>query len=61
MGVLMASVAVYLMPILCIVFIMKSVELAKQIKRGNENTANLTVWVTVSFTLIMYSLVWISF
>ena len=57
----MAFVAVYLMPILCIVFIMKSVELAKQIKRGNENTANITVWVTVSFTLIVYSFVWISF
>jgi len=57
----MAFVAVYLMPILCIVFIMKSVELAKQIKRGIENTANITVWVTVSFTLIVYSFVWISF
>ena len=61
MGSLMAFVAIYLMPILCIVFIMKSIELAKQIKRGNENTANITIWITVSFTLIVYSFVWISF
>ncbi|MFD1739427.1 hypothetical protein ACFSCX_23380 [Bacillus salitolerans] len=59
MGSLMAFVGVYLMPILCIIFIVKGVELAKQIKRDNENTANLTAWVAISFTLIVYSFVWL--
>lgn len=59
MGSIMVFVGVYLMPILCIIFIVKGVELAKQIKRGNENTANLTVWVSITFTLIVYSFVWL--
>lgn len=60
MGTIMAFIAIYLMPILCIVFINKSVELVKQIKRGDEQTANLTAWVAITFTLIVYTLVWIS-
>ncbi|CAH0294745.1 hypothetical protein CW306_26985 [Bacillus sp. BA3] len=61
MELLMLFIAIYLTPILCIVFIVASVGLAKKIKRDKEDTAIHTFWVTISFTLIVYSLVWSGF
>lgn len=54
---IMQWVAVYLTPILSIVFVLNSVGLALKIKKGDENIAGNTAWVTITFTLIMYSLV----
>ncbi|MBM7569943.1 hypothetical protein [Aquibacillus albus] len=45
------------MPILCIVLVLNSVGLALKIKDGDENIAGNTAWITITFTLIMYSLV----
>ncbi|MBM7691600.1 hypothetical protein JOC77_001007 [Peribacillus deserti] len=54
---IMQWVALNIMPFLCITFILNCVSLAKKIKKGDENTAKNTIWVTITFTLIMYSLI----
>lgn len=54
---IMQWVALYFMPFLCIAFVLSSVNLAKKIKNGDEDTGSNTAWVTATFTLIMYSLV----
>jgi len=47
--------AYYFTPVFCIVFVLNCVSLAKKIKR-EENTAKNTVWITISFILIVYSI-----
>ncbi|MCL7749584.1 hypothetical protein [Halalkalibacter alkaliphilus] len=54
---IMQWIALYFMPFLCIAFVLSSVNLAKKIKNGDEDTGSNTAWVTVTFTLIIYSLV----
>ncbi|RSL29304.1 hypothetical protein D7Z54_32030 [Salibacterium salarium] len=54
---IMQWVALYFMPFLCVAFVVSSVNLAKKIKNGEEDTGGNTAWVAVTFTLIMYSLV----
>ncbi|HAF0292652.1 MULTISPECIES: hypothetical protein [unclassified Bacillus (in: firmicutes)] len=60
MGPIMDFISIYLLPVVSIIFIVKGVELAKQIK-GNEDTEENTVWVAISFTIIIYCFVWLSF
>jgi hypothetical protein len=50
-------IGIYLLPLICILFVVKSVDLAKQIKKGDLNTANNTAWVAITFTIIVYTLV----
>jgi len=52
---IMEWMAYYLMPIFCIVFVLNCVSLAKKIKMG-ENTSKNTVWITITFILIIYSI-----
>ncbi|MDQ0159828.1 hypothetical protein J2S77_001814 [Alkalibacillus salilacus] len=54
---ILQMIAVFLMPILCIVFVLNTVSLALKIKKGKENIAGNTTCITITFTLIMYSLV----
>ncbi|MFD2444111.1 hypothetical protein ACFSO7_08965 [Bacillus sp. CGMCC 1.16607] len=50
-------IGIYLLPLICIIFVVKSVDLAKQIKNGDTNTENNTTWVAITFTIIVYTLV----
>ena len=43
------------MPILCIIFCLNLVTIIKKVK-NNENTKKNTIWLTISFTLIMWSI-----
>ncbi len=43
----------FLMPILCIIFCLNLVTIMKKVK-NEEKTAVNTVWLTISFTLIMW-------
>ncbi|UYZ21170.1 hypothetical protein [Mesobacillus jeotgali] len=52
---MMEWVAFNLMPIICIVFVLNCVSIAKKIRTG-ENTAKNTVWITITFILIIYSI-----
>ncbi|MFC7063441.1 hypothetical protein [Halobacillus seohaensis] len=61
MASVMGMIAIYLTPFLCIGFVFNSIKLAKQIKQGEENITKSSVWVTITFTLIVYSLVWSGF
>lgn len=51
---LLLFVSVYLTPFLCVALVIKSVKLAKQIKKGDDHTEANTAWVAVLFTLIVY-------
>lgn len=52
---IMEWVAFNLMPFICIIFVLNCVSLAKKIKIG-ANTAKNTVWIIISFVLIIYSI-----
>jgi hypothetical protein len=54
---IIAFIGVYLMPLICILFVVKSVDLVKQIKNGDSDTAKNTAWVAITFTIIIYTLV----
>ncbi|MCA1026875.1 hypothetical protein MKX83_21345 [Cytobacillus sp. FSL M8-0252] len=45
----------YLMPVLCIVFCLNLVSLLKKIRDEKETEKN-TFWLTVSFSLIIYTI-----
>ncbi|ASV68199.1 MULTISPECIES: hypothetical protein [Cytobacillus] len=45
----------YLMPVLCIVFCLNLVSLLKKIRDEKETEKN-TFWLTVSFSLIVYTI-----
>ena len=45
----------YLMPVLCIVFCLNLVSLLKKI-RDEKETGKNTFWLTVSFSLIIYTI-----
>ena len=45
----------FLMPILCIIFCLNLVTIMKKVK-NEEKTAVNTVWLTISFTLIMWGI-----
>ncbi|QVY60472.1 hypothetical protein [Cytobacillus gottheilii] len=45
----------FFMPVLCIMFCLNLVSILKKVK-NDENTAKNTVWLTISFTLIMWSI-----
>ena len=51
----MEWVAFNLIPFICIIFVLNCVSLAKKIKNG-ENTAKNTVGITITFILIIYSI-----
>ncbi len=53
-------IGVYLTPILSIIFCLNLVTIMKKIKR-DEKTAINTFWLTLSFTLIAWTLVMITF
>jgi ABC-type enterochelin transport system permease subunit len=53
--------ALYINPILCILFTFKFVQLLKQIKRGEDNTQLNTFWVGIIFALIVSSITWTMF
>ncbi len=44
-----------LMPILCVIFCLNLVSILKKVKREEKTTVN-TFWLTISFTLIMWSI-----
>ncbi len=48
-----------LMPILCVIFCLNLVSILKKIKNEEKTTVN-TVWLTISFTLIMWSIAMIA-
>lgn len=48
-------IGIYLMPILCIIFCLNLVSILKKVKQEEKTTAN-TFWITISFTLIMWSI-----
>jgi hypothetical protein len=48
-------IGVLLMPILCVIFCLNLVSILKKVKLEEKTTVN-TVWLTVSFTLIMWSI-----
>lgn len=45
----------FLIPILCIIFCLNLVSILKKVKNEEKNTVN-TVWLTISFTLIMWTI-----
>ena len=51
-------IEVYLMPILCVIFCLNLVSILKKIKHEEKTTVN-TFWLTISFTLILWSIVMI--
>lgn len=48
-------ISVYVMPILAIIFCLSLVEIIKKVKKDQPTTAN-TVWLTISFVLIVWSI-----
>ncbi|MEK4924400.1 hypothetical protein MKX78_21180 [Cytobacillus sp. FSL R5-0569] len=48
-------IGIYLMPVLCIVFCLNLVSLLKKIRDEKETEKN-TFWLTVSFSLIIYTI-----
>ena len=49
------NIGLFLMPILCIIFCLNLVSILKKVKNKEETTVN-TVLLTISFTLIMWSI-----
>lgn len=49
------SINIYLVPILAIVFCLNLVEVIKKVKVG-ESTSKNTFWLTLSFTIIVWSI-----
>jgi len=45
----------FLMPILCVIFCLNLVSILKKVKHEEKTTVN-TFWLTISFTLIMWSI-----
>lgn len=48
-----------LMPVLCVIFCLNLVSILKKVKHEGKTTVN-TVWLTISFTLIMWSIAMIA-
>lgn len=48
-------IALLFMPVLCVIFCLNLVAILKKIK-SDEKTAVNTTWLTLSFTLIMWSI-----
>lgn len=55
MFVAFLNIGWFLMPILCIIFCLNLVAILKKVKKEEKTTVN-TVWLTISFTLIMWSI-----
>ncbi|MEK3954753.1 hypothetical protein [Psychrobacillus sp. FSL K6-1464] len=53
-----AYIGLFLMPILCIIFCLNLVSILKKVKHEEKTTVH-TVWLTISFTLIMWSIAWL--
>ncbi|RCW63362.1 hypothetical protein DFR57_11829 [Saliterribacillus persicus] len=49
------NIGFFFMPILCIIFCLNLISILKKVKK-DEDTAVNTFWLTVSFTLIMWSI-----
>ena len=49
------NIGVFLMPVLCFIFCLNLVSLLKKIKKDEDTSVN-TIWLTISFTIIMRSL-----
>ncbi|UGB28748.1 hypothetical protein [Metabacillus sp. B2-18] len=45
----------FLMPLFCIIFCLNLVTILKKVKNEEKTTVN-TVWLTISFSLIMWSI-----
>ena len=54
-----AFIGLFLMPIMCIIFCLNLVSILKKVKHEEKTTVN-TVWLTISFTLIMWSIAWLA-
>lgn len=54
-----AFIGLLLMPILCVIFCLNLVSILKKVKHEEKTTVN-TVWLTISFTLIMWSIAWLA-
>lgn len=54
-----AFIGLLLMPILCVIFCLNLVSILKMVKHEEKTTVN-TVWLTISFTLIMWSIAWLA-
>lgn len=52
---ILITIGIYFMPILCIIFCTNLVTIIKKVKIDEKTTTN-TIWLTISFTLIMWSL-----
>lgn len=48
-----------LMPILCVIFCLNWVSILKKVKKEEKTTVN-TAWLTISFTLIMWTIAMIA-
>lgn len=48
-------IGIILMPILCFIFCLNLVSILKKVKHEEKTTVN-TFWLTISFTLIMWSI-----
>ncbi len=48
-----------LMPILCVIFCLNLVSILKKVKNEEKTTVN-TAWLTISFTLIVWSIAMIA-
>jgi hypothetical protein len=53
-----AFIGLFLMPIFCIIFCLNLVSILKKVKHEEKTTVN-TVWLTISFILIMWSIAWL--
>ncbi len=55
MAAITMNIGVFLVPFLCIIFCLNFVSILKKVKK-DEDTAIHTFWLTLSFTLIMWSI-----
>ncbi|NYF23679.1 hypothetical protein HDC33_000504 [Sporosarcina sp. JAI121] len=53
--IIFALIGIYLMPILCVIFCLNLVSILKKVKHEEKTTVS-TFWLTISFTLIMWSI-----
>ncbi|MBS4177000.1 hypothetical protein [Lederbergia citrea] len=60
MIIVFSYIGLYLMPILCVIFCLNLVSILKKIKIEEKTTVN-KAWLTLSFTLIMWSIAMIAF
>ncbi|PGS48283.1 hypothetical protein [Bacillus sp. AFS041924] len=55
MSLFFSFIGIYLMPIICIVFILSIIGIVKLVIKGKEVRTELTVIVVITFTLMVYT------